>query len=59
MKWGVFMVGRDEKVVSIKVWKYKKKFSFLFKFIDNIKSIFTNKKSEKKTHPNMKRPANN
>lgn len=53
------MVGRDEKVVSMKVWKYKKKFGFLFKFIDNIKGIFTNKKHEKKTHPNMKKPANN
>lgn len=53
------MVGRDEKVVSIKVWKYKKKFAFLFKFRDNIKSIFTNKKNYKKTHPNMKKQANN
>ncbi|MBZ4662616.1 MAG: hypothetical protein JG776_298 [Caloramator sp.] len=59
MKWGVFVMGRGSKVVSIKTWKFKKKCRGLFSIIEFIKGIFKPHKKNQNKKIYYKKPVNN
>ncbi|WP_156897902.1 MULTISPECIES: hypothetical protein [Caloramator] len=53
------MVGRGSKVVSLKVWRLKKKCRGLFCFIEFIKGIFKRQVKRQNKKIDYKKPVNN
>lgn len=60
MKRGVIMVGRGSKVVSLKLWRLKRKYRGVINFFQFIKNLFIRKdRSNKGQDINFKKPVNN
>lgn len=51
-------MGKGNKVVNIKTWRLKKRFSFIFKTLDYLKGLFVKRDNLEKQHVSLKKSAN-